>query len=395
MLSTSDDTEIRNEIDVTLDLEAVNVLLTALLKIAEPRFHGFPLRDVLNYYCWMATIPAPALDARGIQLEGVDPSVLITELAASIARVNLNVTCVECSSPRMFELTELLSSSSAQKEATEVFNHILGYVAELLGGTFLQVQIDRVLNDAARKCPHRPEYDFNASEVVYEPFEVPPNEYSTTYLALLGGVTFGLILVVAFVAFCVRCIVRRRHRKWLSTLPQKQVRRLALQQAREQALESQICNNTMSMFTSPDIPVFIRWFMPVVLVGNIALFLSGHMSLGATVNIEAQLAGETFKADNFFEFSMAKSTVDIWNAGGYGLAILILIFSGIWPYTKTLMTLALWFIPPTRVSVSKRGSILLWLDWLAKWSIIDIFVLVISIAAFRYEYYAPNVRHRR
>jgi uncharacterized paraquat-inducible protein A len=103
------------------------------------------------------------------------------------------------------------------------------------------------------------------------------------------------------------------------------------------------------------------------------------------VNIEAQLAGETFKADNFFEFSMAKSTVDIWNAGGYGLAILILIFSGIWPYTKTLMTLALWFIPPTRVSVSKRGSILLWLDWLAKWSIIDIFVLVISIAAFRYE----------
>jgi hypothetical protein len=213
MLSTSDDTEIRNEIDVTLDLEAVNVLLTALLKIAEPRFYGFPLRDVLNYYCWMATLPAPALDARGIQLEGVDSSLLITELATSIARVNLNVTCVECSSPRMFELTELLSSSAAQKEATEVFNHILGYVAELLGGTYLQVQIDRMLNDAARKCPHRPEYDFDASEVVYEPFEVPQNEYSTTYLALLGGVTLGLTLVVVFVTFCVRCFVRRRHRK--------------------------------------------------------------------------------------------------------------------------------------------------------------------------------------
>jgi uncharacterized paraquat-inducible protein A len=80
---------------------------------------------------------------------------------------------------------------------------------------------------------------------------------------------------------------------------------------------------------------------------------------------------------------MARSTVDIWNAGGRELAVMILIFSGIWPYTKQLMTLALWFLPPTSLSISRRGSILLWLDWLAKWSMIDIFVLVISIAAFR------------
>jgi uncharacterized paraquat-inducible protein A len=111
--------------------------------------------------------------------------------------------------------------------------------------------------------------------------------------------------------------------------------------------------------------------------------LSGHLSLGATVNIEAELAGEKFRVEKFFEFSMARSTVDIWNAGGEELAIMILIFSVIWPYTKSLMTFVLWFLPPSRLSISRRGSILLWLDWLAKWSMIDIFVLVISIAAFR------------
>ena len=148
-------------------------------------------------------------------------------------------------------------------------------------------------------------------------------------------------------------------------------------------MESEFNDSTESMFRSPDIPTLVRWLMPLIIVANIGFFLSGHLSLGATVNIEAELAGEKFRVEKFFEFSMAKSTVDIWNAGGKALAVMILIFSGIWPYTKQLITLALWFLSPSTVSISRRGSTLLWLDWLAKWSMVDIFVLVISIAAFR------------
>jgi hypothetical protein len=109
------------------------------------------------------------------------------------------------------------------------------------------------------------------------------------------------------------------------------------------------------------------------------------------VNIEASIAGENLTVEKFFEFSMARSTIDIWRAGGRELAILIFIFSGVWPYTKQLITLALWFMPPSRVSIARRGSILLWLDWLAKWSMVDIFVLVISIAAFRVSVVSPEL----
>jgi len=72
------------------------------------------------------------------------------------------------------------------------------------------------------------------------------------------------------------------------------------------------------------------------------------------------------------------------------LAILILIFSGIWPYTKQLITLVVWFLPPSFLSVSKRGSILLWVDWLAKWSMIDVFVIVVCLAAFRVTITSPD-----
>jgi small-conductance mechanosensitive channel len=42
------------------------------------------------------------------------------------------------------------------------------------------------------------------------------------------------------------------------------------------------------------------------------------------------------------------------------------------------------------LSISKRGTILLWVDWLAKWSMIDIFVIVICIAAFRVSISSPE-----
>ena len=378
------DMQIRNDLDISLDLSNANVVLQAMLKVAESSFYTFPLRDTLDYNCWLAMMPAPELDSSGIRVEGSEATARLTELAASISHLNLNISCVECSGPRMIELTELLSSTEGQEAATEIANTLLGYVAELLGGNFLEIKIDRLLKDAARKCPHSPTYEADAEEMEYEPFEEPNSEGSISFLILIGGVTVGLILCLCVLLSSIRCFVRRRHKKWLSGLSARQLQRLVSQQDKEQEVESELNASTQSMFTSQDIPIFVRWSMPLIILANIGFFLSGHLSLGATVHIELQLAGEKFGVDQFFEFSMAKSTIDIWNAGGRELAIMILIFSVIWPYTKQLITLVLWFLPPTKLSVSRRGSILLWLDCLGKWSMIDIFVLVITLVAFRW-----------
>ena len=381
--SFADDMQISNDLDISLDLSTANVVMEAMMKVAESRFYQFPLRDILDLNCWLAMIPAPELDSRGVRVAESEATAALAELAASISQLNLNVSCVDCSSPRMSELTELLSSPEAQEDATDVVNMVLEYVTELIGGNFLQVQIDRTLNEAARKCPHSPTFEVNAVAAEYDPFEAPDTDDSITYLLLLGSVTVCLLVCLCMLMASIRCIVRRRHKKWLKQLPSTQIQRLVDQQRKEQKVESELNAATRSMFTSPEVPRLVRWSMPLIILGNIAFFLGGHLSLGATVNIEAELAGEKFRVEKFFEFSMAKSTIDIWNAGGRELAIMILVFSGIWPYTKQLITLVLWFLPPSRLSTSRRGSILLWLDWLAKWSMIDIFVLVISIAAFR------------
>merc|ERR1712087_384480 len=117
-----------------------------------------------------------------------------------------------------------------------------------------------------------------------------------------------------------------------------------------------------SLVRSKEVPLFLRLFVPIVIIGNIALFLSGHLSLGGTVNISGTFAGQGFNVQGFFEFSMAKSTIEMWNAGAKSLAILIAIFSGVWPYSKLLITLLVWFAPPRWISSNRRANLLHWLD---------------------------------
>ncbi len=393
-------TETSNIVEISVDMKTVSVLATAMLKIVKSKLLGFPLVDVFDLNCWIATIPAPTLSEQGVSVEDQETTASIVEFAASVSNVYLNVSCIECTSPGILELSELLmTSGDAQNDVSLLVNTLLLQAGNLVQGDLLQVQIDRLLNDASKQCRHSPSYDPNfvidraisPNRRKYKDFEPVVIEESTTYLMLVGVVSLALLLVVALLIFSVRFFTRRRHNRWLKTLPSDQVELLRNTQVYDDSLEMALNSTTFSMFLSTEeIPCILRYGMPLIILGNIALFVSGHLSLGATVNIEANIAGETIKVDQFFEFSMAKSTIDIWNAGGKELAILILIFSGIWPYTKQLITLFLWFSPTSWVPISRRGSILLWLDWMAKWSMIDIFVLIICLAAFRVSVNSPS-----
>jgi len=55
--------------------------------------------------------------------------------------------------------------------------------------------------------------------------------------------------------------------------------------------------------------------------------------------------GFSSKKFDISSFDLYGSVSDMWAAGVYPLAILVFVFSGIWPYAKILgMTLS-WFLP--------------------------------------------------
>lgn len=391
-MSLSDDNQsVRNDFAVGVDLNDVYVLLEALMELAQERFLTIPIRHLTDFYCWLRMIPAPLLDERGIRDPDEALSLGLTKMDVSVDRVRLHVSCNDCTSPGMEDFSELLSTEEAADAATDTANMLLDYMTMLLGGDYLQTRFDMLLNDAERMCPSSPAYDQTYVKPEYAAFESPVQESSMKTLVLIAiSLGISIFSVLATLA-CVKCIVRRRHRRWIRSLEGRKVQALLQLQVREKTKEDTLNENSRSLFRSEHVPSFLRWSMPIVILGNIGFFLSGHLSLGATVNIEARLAEQDFSVKNFFEFSMLRSTLEIWKAGGRELAVMIFIFSVIWPYTKQLITLAAWFVPPSMLSISRRGSTLLWLDTLAKWSIVDIMTLIITVAGFRISIKSPDV----
>lgn len=64
------------------------------------------------------------------------------------------------------------------------------------------------------------------------------------------------------------------------------------------------------------------------------------------------------------------------------MVVLIWIFTGIWPYVKLLLSLTVWMAPTSFIGVKRRGTVLLWIDALAKLSVVDVFTMLLGVAVF-------------
>jgi uncharacterized paraquat-inducible protein A len=75
----------------------------------------------------------------------------------------------------------------------------------------------------------------------------------------------------------------------------------------------------------------------------------------------------------------------MWHAKAYTLAILVAVFSGVWPYTKLILMLCVWFLDGKKLSFRARERLLVVLDTLGKWSLLDAYMIVMFIVAFHIQ----------
>jgi hypothetical protein len=386
------DLALRNNLSISLGLKDTVVDLTVLIAALESSFMKFPLEDMDNIDCWLALMPAPAVDEYGIRLSESILSLALHDLGIDIGELKLEIECIECTSPKFIELATIMSSPEVVGDLTNIANKGIAYITDQLGGPFLQSYLDQTLATSSRRCPHSPDFvALDSPRVEYAQFEaISTPASSITYLVIVGSIIASIGLISTLMFFAVKVIRSRRRMAWLRKLSNKKMRFYLLRQEEEDIQMKELNEGTRSMFKSSSIPLAVRFLVPIVILINVGLFLSGHISLGASVDIIAQIGGESFKVKEVFVFSMAESVMDMWEAGAKELAILIIFFSGLWPYTKQFTVLFLWFAGPNVTSVSRRESILLWLDTLGKWSFVDIFVLVVSVASFRVQIESPD-----
>lgn len=143
----------------------------------------------------------------------------------------------------------------------------------------------------------------------------------------------------------------------------------------------------------PRIPRTLAWGMVLMVLGTIFLFVAGNLSAGAAVLLQVSRgvdgARETVTLPALFEFSLINSVHDMIQAKVWALAVIVAFFSGAWPYIKLLLMLLCWLAPPRLLSEGHRHRMLMALDALGKWSLIDSFMMIMFIVAFRFHLVTP------
>jgi hypothetical protein len=157
-----------NEMDISASFAETSIFADLFATVGASGLLHFPLRDVLNPSCWLATLPAPTLDENGIRIKGSDLSLSLSNFFLGFSRLNLGVECIKCSSQGVAVLPELIDILN-QTGATRIFNFRMSEIAEeVLRGPWLQTQIDRFLGEAPQFCPHHPNYNESAVAKNYD-----------------------------------------------------------------------------------------------------------------------------------------------------------------------------------------------------------------------------------
>jgi hypothetical protein len=89
-----------------------------------------------------------------------------------------------------------------------------------------------------------------------------------------------------------------------------------------------------SLFASQGTSGLVPYAVPAWIVATIVLLVTSNLSIGATVDLSIRVNERFLFVPGLFEFSLGNTARDLYHAGIYPLLILVVCFSGIWPYVK-------------------------------------------------------------
>ena len=149
-----------------------------------------------------------------------------------------------------------------------------------------------------------------------------------------------------------------------------------------------------ALLFSKRLPLAVRLGVPLLALVVVAMFASSDVSYAAAV-VPALYPREERQEDpimlaSMFNFNLKNTVMDMWDAGVYPLSVLVLALSGAWPYAKVVLLLLAWVAPTRVLPTRKRGQLLIALDALGKWSLIDSFMMVSMVVALHFRIEFPH-----
>lgn len=329
-VSVNNETTSHNHMELEVETDSIALLATAAVKLVEDSFLNFPIDDVLDLQCWLASLAPTKLNSDGKKLSGTQSSLFLPELDVLVGDFfRFDLSCIECSGPTaewVVNLTNTLDDEDSLISPNEI---IKAGISLLINGedSVFQTQVDRMLADAPQFCRHHRDYNPNMTSAL-RPVHIDishlkaskPEDESHSFLVAvlaLGGLAilgFAAAVVVLYVALSLH------YRSWLANLPHQQV--MALKAAAQKEHDRQRRRDLLAgpMFLSKQIPLFMKVLVPIALLASAGLFLCGILSSAVMVKLNAMVGGlEVYEAD--LPFTVANVAMNAWALGGRALAV--------------------------------------------------------------------------
>eukprot|EP01059_Diplonema_ambulator_P001840 TRINITY_DN11540_c0_g1_i1.p1 TRINITY_DN11540_c0_g1~~TRINITY_DN11540_c0_g1_i1.p1 ORF type:complete len:1300 (+),score=561.51 TRINITY_DN11540_c0_g1_i1:54-3902(+) len=287
---------------------------------------------------------------------------------ALIDNFGVGLQCIDCQSPQFYEAQDTLHNPVGVQQMNNGVQWLLDQINIIFNKNVTKQWIEDRLKVSRIQCddditPSPPEHDDSTDG---------PMTNTKAYLTifLFAGGIFVILMV------------------WTPLKYQQRKREVFVESG--EILMSK--PEHMPLILHPSLPAWLRWGVLVILVGTVALFLTSNtppQGVGAVVRARLWLGGSLIKINNLFTYALANTIRDMWNGAVYPLSILVLLFSGMWPYTKMAVLIWAWVVPPSVCSPKTRGRILQVVDFAGKWSLIDSFMVIMMMVAFRMHILLP------
>ena len=182
--------DIYNDFDLRIILKDALMNLDMLAEVDIGAFMGFPLIDINNPFCWLATISAPnSLN------KATDHNAAVDNFSLSVNDLSLDTVCKTCSGSGFEQLPLIFATLKEAGTIDTLTAKAMEAIEIIVKGEYGQNQIDEILKSAEKLCPHNPKYTGGDKIMVSLPNIIATNE--TREFAIFTGILIiqiGLIV---------------------------------------------------------------------------------------------------------------------------------------------------------------------------------------------------------
>ena len=188
-----------NEIDIVLSIGALSLAADIGALLDANRFLQFPLGNIMNYNCWLATLTPVELNSEGFALDSSTArSLSLVDFTSTMSSFFMTVQCKNCISPGTKLLPELVQILEDVEAISTLGDRLPSLLNSLAMSSTTQTFFDRLVDDAAKFCPSSPLYSVDAVKTKYDALGFPALTSESIDTLLYTGI---LAVEVAFIVF--------------------------------------------------------------------------------------------------------------------------------------------------------------------------------------------------